>query len=499
MAETGQLGVRIKAAYGVGQVAEGIKNTAFAAFLVIYYNQALGLDPALAGLAAAIALGFDAITDPLAGALSDAYQSRWGQRHPFMVVSALPLALTFIMLFSPPAGLEGGALFAWMLVSAIAVRGAMTFYHVPHLALGAELSPDYIERTKIFTYGTLFGYLGAIGMRIFAFPIFFPSDNGGVRNPDNYGTFAVLFGALMAGSILLSAWGTRDRIPALVEKTKAAKPKPFSFVELFRGLRSLLQYRSFRSLFFGTLLTTLIYGIEIFMATYMGLYFWELKEEAIGKLAASMLIGVPASFFVVPWMTRKLDKRNALILATVVLVLCTNIPIISRLLGVFPETGSPLLFPALFFFRVVASTVTPALFIVPASMFADITDEVALKTGERKEGLVFSARSLVGKAAIGLGTAVGGFALKAISFPDKAVPGQVDPDVIFLLGIVEGPATSVFILVGLGIILSYSLDAKRHAEIRAQLAARQQGAQAPASAGVEAPATQAQRPLATAD
>ena len=91
--------------YGVGQAAEGIKNYSFAVFLLFYFNQVLGLSGTLCGVALAVALAFDAITDPLAGTLSDRLDSRWGRRHPFMYAAAVPLGLFFALLFTPPAAL----------------------------------------------------------------------------------------------------------------------------------------------------------------------------------------------------------------------------------------------------------------------------------------------------------------------------------------------------------------------------------------------------------
>jgi Na+/melibiose symporter-like transporter len=118
------LGRRHKLAYGVGQIAEGLKNGAFETFLLFYYNQALGLPGTLSGAALMIALIFDAVTDPLAGSLSDSTRSRFGRRHPWMVAAALPLGLAMFALFSPPAGLGTWGLFAWLTVGAISVRGA---------------------------------------------------------------------------------------------------------------------------------------------------------------------------------------------------------------------------------------------------------------------------------------------------------------------------------------------------------------------------------------
>ncbi|MDD9940691.1 MAG: MFS transporter [Myxococcales bacterium] len=481
MASNGErrLTILTKVAFGIGQMAEGIKNVAFSMFVVFYYNQVLGLDPALAGLAAALALFFDAITDPLAGALSDSFRSRWGRRHPFMVVSSVPLAVTFFFLFAPPPGLEGGALFAWLLVMAILVRGAMTFYHVPHLALGAELAPDYRDRTTIFTYSTMFGFLGGLGMRSAALPLFFPSSQNGLQNAEAYPRFAMSMAIIMMVSILVCAWGTRSEIPHLPQ---ASGRQRFSFSQMIGALWGLLGYKSFRSIFLGMATTTLIFGIEIFMYTYMGKFFWELTEEQLGLLGLATVVGLPAAFFVVPWMTRRLDKRNALVSVVVILILASNIPIISRLVGVFPENGSPILLPLLIAFRLVFSVLSPALYILPQSMFADIGDEVALATGKRLEGVIFSARSLIGKGVIAIGTALGGVALKVIEFPAKAVPGEVDPSVVFNLGVVEGPATSVFTLLGLTFYMAYPLNAARHAEIQAALEKKKAHAQTSADA-----------------
>ena len=174
-----RVGRSTKFAFGIGQMAEGIKNNAFSTFLLLYYNQVLGLSGTLSGLAIMIALCFDAITDPLAGSLSDGWRSRWGRRHPFMYASALPLGIAFYLLFAPPAGLTEFETFLWLTVFAVLTRGAMTLYHVPHLALGAELSDDYAERTSIVSYRMLFGVLGGALTILIGFSVFF-TDQGGL-------------------------------------------------------------------------------------------------------------------------------------------------------------------------------------------------------------------------------------------------------------------------------------------------------------------------------
>ena len=94
-----------KFTYCFGQVAEGIKTSSFALFLLFYYNQVLGLPGWMCSVALALAMVVDAVTDPMMGSLSDGWKSRLGRRHPFMYISALPLAVCFYAVFNPPESL----------------------------------------------------------------------------------------------------------------------------------------------------------------------------------------------------------------------------------------------------------------------------------------------------------------------------------------------------------------------------------------------------------
>ena len=111
----------------------------------------------------------------------------------------------------------------------------------------------------------------------------------------------------------------------------------------------------------------------------------------------------------------------------------------------------------------------PVIFTTLNSMFADIADELDLKSGRRQEGIIFAARAFAVKLAASLGLMIGGVALDLIQFPKKAPPGTVDADVIFRLGLFQGPATSIFTLLALILYMRYRLDRKAHAEITRQL------------------------------
>ena len=157
--EKGQVSVKTKLAFSSGSLEEAMIGAAGVATM-IFYNQVLGVSPALCGIAFAIGSIIDAVSDPIVAALSDNFRSRWGRRHPFMAFSALPLTLGFYLMYAPPSDLTEAQYFAWLIFTVVLIRVGKTFYSVPHAALGAEMTDDYNDRTSIFGYSTLVGSVG---------------------------------------------------------------------------------------------------------------------------------------------------------------------------------------------------------------------------------------------------------------------------------------------------------------------------------------------------
>ena len=108
-------------------------------------------------------------------------------------------------------------------------------------------------------------------------------------------------------------------------------------------------------------------------------------------------------------------------------------------------------------------------------MFADISDEVELQTGVRREGVIYASRSFANKVTSAMGAFVGGIVLDVIAFPRGAALGSVPADTVWWLGFMEGPATSLISLTGVMFYLRYEIDRRRHAEIIAGINARRRG------------------------
>jgi Na+/melibiose symporter-like transporter len=463
-------------AFGIGQVAEGVKNQAFNVFLLFYYQQVIGISGSLAGLALGIAMVFDAVSDPVAGVVSDRLRSRWGRRHPFMFISAFPLVVSFIALFSPPEGLGEFGAFLWLTGFAVFVRASLTFYYVPHLALGAEIAQDYNQRSTVFALSSVFAITAMALVSIVGYRYFFPTTeiyNPGTLDPDRYLPFAEFFAGVMFVAIMACCFGTRKEIPHMQLDRETTV---LSFANTLQDFKAVFSNRSYRLIFFGMLLTVFATAVEAVMSPFMGIHFWGLTTERLGLISFGTLFGLWIGLPLAPWLTKRLDKRLALVIPAVFIVLNANAALCLRLLDVswFPDNDSPWIFWIYFMRYLLQGIFLPVLLASFNSMFADISDEVELETGVRREGVIYASRSFANKVTNAMGAILGGVVLDLIAFPSGATAGSVPAETVWWLGFTEGPATSMLSLTGVLLYLRYDIDRKRHAEIRAGIAARQQ-------------------------
>ena len=460
-------------AFGFGQVSEAVKNAGFNTFLLFYYNQVLHVSATGTSLALAIALIFDAVTDPIAGSLSDKLKSRWGRRHPFILIAAFPLAITFYFLFNPPDGLSEMGNILWLTVFAVLVRASMTFYHVPHLALGAEMADNYEQRSTMYAFSTFFGFMGGVFFVPMSYLFFFPTTeefNPALLNQEAYGPWALFGGFLMIFAIIVCVLGTKHEIPRLREQ-QGISQESFGVGRLLRELADAFGNRSFRALFFGMILSMFIISVEAVFTPFMNFHFWGMTTEQLAYIPLGMLVGLCLSIVMVPILTRKFDKRPTLIGCAIVTILNINTPIVLMLLDPswFPEPGSTALLIILIFTNGITALLAPIIFATINSMFADIADDHELEIGERREGVIFAARSFANKASASVGLVIGGLLIDYIEFPRGASLGDVPAETVWQLGLIAGPLTSIFTMLGLVLYLRYRIDRKRHQEILAEL------------------------------
>jgi glycoside/pentoside/hexuronide:cation symporter, GPH family len=463
----------VMSTYGFGQIGEALVSTGLSTFLLFYYNQVLGVSGALTGIALALSLVVDAVSDPAAGAISDRVKSRWARRHPFLLFSAVPLGAFFYLMFNPPHGLAEMPLALWLLTFTLLTRVAQTYFTVPYLALGAEMAHDYHQRSTLYSLGYLFATIGAAAGTAIGYSLFFPTTpqyTPGLLNPRGYQGFSISFAAVIVTAILVCAAGTWREIPHLASSGRAVAR--FSIAQLIRETAEAFGNRSFRALFFGMSLATVMLAMESVLNPYMGVHFWGLRTEELRWTPGASMLGLVVGVTLMPAVTRWLDKKRTLMYCSYVAIINGNILVGARLLHIpgFPDNSSPLILPMILATWFIAAILGPLIFGTLNAMFADIVDEHELEIGYRREGIIFAARSFLIKAVSAIGVVLGGFVIDWIHFPRGARTGTVSGDVLWKLGLFQAPLPSVFLVLAVMMYAGYRLDRTRHAQILSELA-----------------------------
>jgi len=461
---TNSVSMHTKIMFGVGQAAESIKNFGFGTLLLLYYNQVLGLSGTYSGLAVFIAMAADAISDPAVGSWSDGIQSRWGRRHPFMLVSVIPLGVTFYLLFMPPEGLTEFQLFLWFATFSVLVRTALTFFHVPYLSLGAELTQDYHERTRIVVVRMAFGLVASLVVIAIAWNYFFIRT---AINPnpqltrEPYFKYALLSSCVMMAMMLVCIWGTRSSIATLAGSNQAAKK--FNLARVYTDLYQALENRSFRALFFSTLIFYIFAGTHGALSMHLKTFFWQLDTTGIQYWQYGAILGGVFGLPIVPYLNRWVDKKWSVIIGCTGAAVANTTPVLLQMAGLMP-TDQSVLVPILVVLSTLSTLSAVQAGVTVASMMGDIADEHELTHGTRQEGIYFGSYNFSAKCTTALGNLVAGFTLDLISFPVNSTPGLVSEDVLFNFGAMYSSVALITIF-STWIFWAYSLDKNKHDQI----------------------------------
>jgi GPH family glycoside/pentoside/hexuronide:cation symporter len=461
--------------YGVGAVAFGVKDNGFSFFLLLYYNQVLGLPEAWVGFGIMLALVLDGIFDPLVGYASDHLHSRWGRRHPFMYAAALPVAASYWLLWDPPAGLTSGQLFAYFVVVSVMVRVFISVYEIPSAALVPELTDQYDERTTILSYRYFFGWWGGLAMSVLAYAVFLQPDAThptGVLNPEGYHRYGVVASAVMLIAIFVSALGTHAYIPYLKQPPAT---RAVGLGGALRELRETVSNRSFLALFVAAIFGFVAAGVMAALSIYFNTYFWELTSTQISVFVLVGFLAAVVAGTSAPVLSRRLGKKRAAITISLTAMAVAPLPVVLRLLGWFPANKTPALLPTLMAVNLVSITLIIITSILISSMVADVAEDSEVTTGRRSEGVFVAATAFVQKATSGVGIFASGLLLGAIGFPRGATPGQIDPGVVRTLGLVYVPVVVGLYLLMVGTLTAYRIDRATHEENLRRLAGSRAG------------------------
>jgi GPH family glycoside/pentoside/hexuronide:cation symporter len=456
------LPLRLKLFHGLGSVAYGVKDNGFSTFLLIFYSQVVGLDAWLVSVALMCALVADAFVDPLIGHFSDRTYTRWGRRHPWLYLAPIPLACSWMLLWSPPA--DHTHIFAYLVAVAILVRTLVSACEVPSQSLVAELTSDYDERTVLTRYRFLFAWFGGLILYFLANTVFLRADAEhavGQLNPDGYWQYGLCGAIVMAVTVLVSAAGQHSRLAHL----PATKPLPTSTLHALGEIWQALRHPAAVILLGGAFVGIMGNQLSYTLSNYLYLYVWQFDETGFALLPFMLLFSVTAAFLLAQPLSRRFGKRQTAIVCGLVGVVFWVAPFQLRLAGVWPAAGTMLSTGLLIAFILGSNVNAVIVQICAQSMLADVVEASQVETGRRTEGVLTAGWMFVQKCATAVGIGLTGVLVSWSGIPTKATPGKVPSAVIDTL-------TIAYSLIAVSIVVVSALIFRRFPITREDHAAR---------------------------
>lgn len=411
----------------------------------VYYSTEVGMVAFTVAAIFAIGRFWEAIIDPLVGALSDRTSSRFGRRRIWMLAGAPVALLAAWFLLMPPQGATPAYLLIWLVV----FYAGWTMVYVPHQTWGGELSEDYAERTRIAGFretGAFFGYVCASAVGIFYWiwvqGVAFPS----------YAQIVQSVGVFFAVALPIAILWCFSAVPA----TSAMQERTPGWGEL---LAILTRNAPFRRLIGAYLVDRLAMGVyfgvqPVLISQALGLQQHVLTVAIVNTVAAVLLapLWVPIA--------GKLGKHRAYCIANLVTALAY--------LSLF-VVPSAVVVPVLLA-NVVMAFGNGGTMIMPPAMTADAVDADELQSGVAQMGGHMAFLASVFKFGMGLGLFIGLGFLTLFGYVDmgQSMTAQLEQGI--RLGASWLPA--LMLLVPVLVMWRYPIDGARHAEIRAALAAR---------------------------
>ena len=412
-------------------------------YFLKFATDVLGIAPALVGLLFAIGRLWDAVTDPVVGSWSDRTQLVLGRRRPWMLGAVPAIALSFVMLYAPPAGLPQGALAAWAALGLFAFYAAFTAWNVPHQALGAELTTDHHERSRVF------------GVRHASFTLGMMLAFGGIQfvnnAPDPRAAAAGLATvAVLAVSLVIA-------IPPLLlrERDDYRQLAPSSPLA---ALRDVLRNPHARLLLFVQFIEMSGAGVLGVLSPFVLEYVIK-RPDLIALLPAAFIVCSVLSIPVWLHLSRRFGKRNVWIGAMLLFGSAFGATAFVPEGGVLP----------LFLLLVLAGFAGGCGGAVGPSILADVIDVDEHASGERKEGAYSAAWGFAIKAGNALVILLSGVVLQMVGFePNVEQSAEVD----LALRALYGGLPFVMFVTGAFLFRRFRLDAVEHGRIRQELDAR---------------------------
>lgn len=444
-----------KLVYGSGDIFGGGALMLIGFFYLFFMTEVAGLKPGLAGLVLLIGKGWDAVSDPLMGWLSDRTRSRFGRRRVYFLAGIAPILITFTLLWLVPPFSSQLGIFLFFITVNVLFNSVITMVMIPYNALIPELTGDYKERGSLTGFRMVFSNIASLAAA--ALPMLIVE---AYTNPaSGYLVMSLTFGTIFAlpfiGVFLVS-----------FERTKEVVKTRFN---LWGDIGGALANRTFRHLV-GVYLPTFL-AVDVVSAVMV--YYLTYVIGRGGSMDVSIVLGL-------------LLLCQTLFLPLFVKVAARWSKQVSYLVGALPCI---LLMPVLFFFGsntpffvvlLIAGLIgggTAGAGFSPWAMFPDVLDVDELVSGKRRQGIYSGVMTFLRKVSSALALAVVGLMIDLSGYIQDLPETAAQPDsFVNMVRFLVAFFPILLLLVGLYFSRRYGLTPELQAEIRTILEERGEGA-----------------------
>jgi len=437
--------LREKVGYGIGDFGFNLYWANISAFLLIFYTDVMGLAAAAVGTMFLVTRVFDAVTDPLMGAIADRTRTRFGRFRPWLLWGALPLAVTGVLTWTVP-DFDGTGRLVWAYATFSLMMLAYTVLSMPYSALSAVMTNDSQQRTTLISFRFIAAFAGTTVVNAFTLDLvrWFGGGNEALGWQLTLGLYGVVASLLFA-TVFFS---TRERIA----------PPPEQRSDVRQDLRDLLDNRPWMVLFVLALLIMVTIVMRSGATVYYLKYYLE-RPELTGWFLGGYSLALAAGAALTPVMTRFVDKKRLMVW------LMAAAGVLSCAMFLVPRDAVWLLFLLNTLVGLVLGPKSPLAF----SMYADCADYTEWKTGRRATAMTFSAATFSQKLGGALAAALIGWVLAAMGYvANEAQSDASQLGIALLLTVIPG----VVAFFAAAVMRAYPLDASTMVEVQDALDAR---------------------------
>ncbi|TAE73917.1 MAG: MFS transporter [Verrucomicrobia bacterium] len=472
--------------YSLGECANSLVMNGIFGFAMLFYTKSLGLNPTLAGIAMSVSVFWEAITEPVMGHISDNTRSRWGRRHPYMLIGGLIMAICSYLIWTVPEICRGAqtdvlwyknGVFWYLVGMNLLLRTGLTMFFIPYMALGFEMCTDYQGRSRLQGIRQILNMAANFAGPAMAWIFFF----GGKDNEQataieaNYHRMGATFAIATAVFVLLACILTfrwHDDTRDAPKNTRHGWMKEF-FIEMKTILADPNPRWVFAFIFIVCAGMVIVSSLQMFVYDdFMKFPAWQ-KSIAHGSTMIGMALGALVSM----GLTRRFDKKGAVLVGGTLSIIC-NLALAGLFLTdlVKPDAtitidGRSLPLGLILFVIFHAGYWFGNGIMLPVStaMMADVSEVRRLNSGEVKDGGYSSVFSLAMRMAISFSLVLAGWCLSAIGYETPAPAAGQTSQAIWLLGLVTFVVGAVICLFSLLAIRKYPISHQALEELRARI------------------------------